>query len=451
MAVSQPSFDLDFDDAPEPTFTVGELAGEINRVLRRGFDRGLWVRGEIHGWKVHGGHAYFALADDTGDGRATVNVQLFSTNLARLGPLLRRHRLRLGDGMKVRIHGVLDFYPPTGRLGLKMDGLDPRYTLGEMAIARDELIRRLVAEGLYDRNRSRPMPLVPLRLGVVTSVGSAAWHDFVHEIEQSGIGFHLHVANVRVQGDRSVQMVSRAIDRLSSRAEELGIDALVVVRGGGSRADLATFDAEPIARAIAGAAVPVLTGLGHEVDRSVADEVAARSLKTPTACAAELIGAVEAYRRRTEDAWRAIATRSAAATTDADRRLERLTGSIALRTRGALELAGERLDRDARRVPRAARQAVAVQQSRVDRAVGRLSGEARRHTATSVAVLEGIEARVRALDPAATLARGWSITRRTDGSLVRTPTDVAAGDEIVTMVSGGEVRSRVEETHDERG
>lgn len=444
--MSQPSFDFDLDDAPEPTFTVGELAAEINRVLRRGFDGAIWVRGEIHGWQERGGHAYFSLADDSGEANATINVQLFANARARLGPLLRKHRLRLGDGMKVRVYGVLDFYAPGGRLGFKMEGLDPRYTLGEMALARGELVRRLVAEGLYDRNRSRPRSLVPLRVGVVTSVGSAAWHDFVHEIEASAAGFQLHVVDVRVQGDRAVRMVSAAIDALSARARHLGLDAIVVIRGGGSRADLATFDAEPIARAIAGATVPVLTGLGHEVDRSVADEVAARSLKTPTACAAELIDAVEMFRRRTEDIWSAIALRSAGAANQADARLQQLAGRIAARTRGALEVAAERLDRDARRVPSAARQAVALQQSRIDRAAGRVSGEARRHTGTTAAVLDGIEARVRALDPAATIARGWSITRRADGTLVRTPDDVTPGDEITTTVSGGQIRSQVEET-----
>lgn len=443
--MSQPSFDLDFGDAPDPTFTVVELAAEIDRVLRRGFAGGVWVRGEIHGWQERGGHAYFALSDDSGEGKATIQVQLFSNTRGRLAPLLRKHRLRLGDGMKVRIHGFPDFFAPSGRLGFKMDGLDARYTLGELAIARDELIRRLVGEGLYDRNRSLPVALVPLRLGVVASVGSAAWHDFAHELELSGLGFHLHVADVRVQGDRSVRMVSAAIRGLSARAAELALDAIVVIRGGGSRSDLATFDAEPIARAIAGAAVPVLTGLGHEVDRSVADEVAARSLKTPTACAAELIGAVESYRRRTEELWSAVAARSSATGAEADRRLGQLASRIAARTRSTLELASERLDRDAHRVPRAARQAITLQEHRIERAVGRVGGEARRHTGTSTSVIDGIEARVRALDPTATLARGWSITRRTDGSVVRWPGDVGAGDEIVTTVSGGEIRSRVEE------
>ncbi|MGD9701622.1 MAG: exodeoxyribonuclease VII large subunit [Acidimicrobiia bacterium] len=441
--MSQPSLDLEFDDAVDPTYTVGELAVAINAALRRGFDDGVWVRGEIQGWQERGGHAYFSLADDSGETRATVNVQFFANTRARLRPLLQKHRLRLGDGMKVRIHGVPDFYAPTGRLGLKMSGIDPRYTLGEIAIARDELVRRLVAEGLYDRNRTLGLPLVPLRVGVVASVGSAAWHDFVHELELSRLGFQLSVVDVRVQGESAIPMIGGAIEVLSASAGRRALDVIVLVRGGGARADLATFDAERIARAIAGASVPVLTGLGHEVDRSVADEVANVSLKTPTACAAELIGRVDAYCRRTEQLWADIAARSLDAGAAADARLATTAHRIAVRTRGALDLATERLHRQAHRVPAAARHALVQQQGRVERAAGRVGAEARRHLRTSTLVIDNVEARVRGLDPASTLARGWSITRRADGSLVRHPDDVQPGEEIVTMVSGGDIRSRV--------
>jgi exodeoxyribonuclease VII large subunit len=323
-----------------------------------------------------------------------------------LRPLLQKHRLRLGDGMKVRIHGVPDFYAPTGRLGLKMSGIDPRYTLGEIAIARDELIRRLVAEGLYDRNRALRLPLVPLRVGIVTSVGTAAWHDFVHEVELSRLGFHLSVADVRVQGEWAVPMIGGAIEALSARTGAQALDAIVLIRGGGARADLATFDAERIARAISGASVPVLTGLGHEIDRSVADEVANISLKTPTACAAELIERVEAYCRRTEELWSDIIGRSATAGGDADARLAATAHRIAVRTRGALDLATERLQRHAHRVPVAARQALVGQHGRVERAVGRVGADARRALRTSTLVVDNVEARVRGLDPALTLARG---------------------------------------------
>lgn len=182
-----------------------------------------------------------------------------------------------------------------------MSELDPRFTLGEMAMQRNEVVRRLVAAGLYDANRGRRLAVAPLRVGVVTSVGSAAWVDFVHEIERSGFGFQLRVVDVRVQGDRAVPMVTRAVRALGRRDD---VDVVVIVRGGGAKTELATFDHEAIATVIVKSGVPVFTGLGHEIDRSVADEVAHSSLKTPTACAAALVEAVARYVGATEELWR---------------------------------------------------------------------------------------------------------------------------------------------------
>ena len=145
--------------------------------------------------------------------------------------------------------------------------------------------RALVAEGLLDRNRRVPLPLAPLRVGVVTSRDGAAWHDFRAELHRSGLAFKLRVADVRVQGD-GAERRHRGRHHRAGPGEHLPpLDVIVVIRGGGARTDLATFDTEVIARAIARSPVPVLTGLGHEIDRSVADEVAHTALKTPTACA----------------------------------------------------------------------------------------------------------------------------------------------------------------------
>ena len=129
--MSQPSLDLDLGDEGMPTFSVRELAEAINGALRRSFFEGVWVRGEVQGLVERNGHVYFSLSDDSEEGPATLAVSLFANVRYRLRPLLQRHRIRLADGLRVRIHGYLDFYPPNGRLTLKMSGIDPRYTLGE--------------------------------------------------------------------------------------------------------------------------------------------------------------------------------------------------------------------------------------------------------------------------------------------------------------------------------
>ena len=280
--MSQPAFDFgddDLDGGANPTYTVGELADAINSSMQRSFGDGIWVRGEITGWSDRGSHAYFTLADDALVGErngAVINVQFFAPARMRLRPMLQKHRLRLADGMKVRVFGYLDYYAPTGRIGLKMTGIDPKYTLGDIAQSRDEIVRRLVADGLLDANGRRPLSPVPLRIGAVTSVGTAAWHDFRHELESSGLGFQLSVVDVRVQGEFASAHVAAAIGTLARLGH---LDAIVVIRGGGAKNELAVFDAEVIARTIAASPVPVLTGLGHEVDRSVADEVAHTALE----------------------------------------------------------------------------------------------------------------------------------------------------------------------------
>ena len=448
--MSQPAFDFgddELDDAANPTYTVGELADAINDTLRRGFSDGVWVRGEITGWSDRGQHAYFTLTDDAdegnGRGRAVVNVQFFANARMRLRPMLQKHRLRLGDGMKVRVFGFLDYYAPNGRIGLKMTGIDPRYTLGDIAQNRDEVIRRLVADGLLDANKQRALSPIPLRVGVVTSVGTAAWHDFHDELRRSALGFRLSVVDTRVQGEFAERSITAAIATLSRRTD---LDALVIIRGGGARNELAVFDAESIARAIAASPVPVLTGLGHEVDRSVADDVAHTTLKTPTACAGELIDRSMRFRADTEAAFTAIVRSSSAALDRATNDLSDTAHRIARRTHAAVERADERLgmriDTLSRSAPAALERADEALQERRIRILDRATTVLERSSGR----LDLVAARIAALDPAVQLARGWSITRDAAGRVVRSIDEVAAGDTVSVAVADGRITSTVTST-----
>lgn len=439
--MSQPSLDLDYDDGSDPTFTVGELAEAIKMVLRRGFPEGAWVRGEIQGLQQRSnGHVYFNLTDRDGDGASnTVPVALWAGTLQRLRPMLAKHRMRLENGLAVRIHAKLDFYGPSGRLNLVMDGLDPAYTLGRLAAERDQLLRRLVAEGLLDANKRWRLPVAPLRIGVVTSVGSAAWADLTHELEASGIGFHLLAAHTAVQGDGAVDGVVAALAAL----ERCEPDLILVVRGGGSRTDLATFDDERIARAIATASVPVWTGLGHEIDRAVADDVAHTAHKTPTACGAALVQRVRDAHQRAESAWSAVVVQTAAGLDRHERRLDQRARQAARGTEAAVAIAGERLRSRAARVATAAHRAVDTAEHRTNHRAHRIATGAPALVRSLTADLDVAAARIAAVDPVVALARGWSITRRADGAIVRSVGDVAPGDEVRTLVADGEITAVV--------
>ena len=436
------AFDFDLDDGGVPTYTVGELAEAINSALRRRFTDGVWVRGEIQGWSERGPHAYFRLVGEDDDGKSAINVQFFANSRMRLRPILNKHRLRLGDGLKVRIFGHLDYFAPSGQLGLKMSGLDPRFTLGEMALERDEIVRRLVANGLFDANRRTRVPRAPLRVGVVTSTASAAWGDFTHELDRSNLAFRLRVIDVRVQGEWAVDMVCAAL-RTLTRHEDL--DVVVLIRGGGSKTDLATFDHESIATTIATSPIPVFTGLGHEVDRSVADEVAHSSLKTPTACAAALVEHVNEFQTQVEQVWAQIDRRANRALLDAGSSLATIAHGIRRATVSAVERSDDRLEHRRHRLRASTDRALERSTDRVTSACAVLRRMPAR-LEPEVRHIDAVAARVRLLDPVHTLARGWSITRTSTGQIVRDAADVAPGDTITTTFATGTARSRVEET-----
>jgi exodeoxyribonuclease VII large subunit len=440
--MSQPAFDFEIDDGSEPTYSISELGDAINGSLRRSFGDGVWVRGEIQGWNERGPHAYFRLVEVTDSGKAVLNVQFFAPQRNRLRSLLLKNGLQLTDGLQVRIFGTLDFFAGSGSLGLKMSGIDPRFTLGELALRRDDVLRRLGEAGLLDRNRRLPLSVAPLRVGVVTSRASAAWADFVHEIERSGMGFTLRLVDVRVQGESAVREITGALRSLCAQPD---LDAVVLIRGGGSRSELATFDTEAIAMAIVGSPLPVFTGLGHEIDRSVADEVAHAALKTPTACAAALVERVQAFQSAVEDAWTGIRHVAAMGLQSSSAGVASLAEGIRHRVGAAVRRSDERLDDRVRRTRLGAQRVleradvrVAAGATSLRRAAQRLDRPAQQ--------LHHVEERVRLLDPATTMARGWSITRTVDGRTVRSAAELSAGDQIVTTFASGTARSRVEET-----
>ena len=444
--MSQPAFDFGdepYDDPTNPTYTVGELADAINDQLRRGFSDGVWVRGEIDGLRNSGPHTYFALVEHGDQGKAVLNVSLFAPMKRNLTPVLKKNRLELANGMKVRIFGQLDYYAPNGRLGLKMAGIDPRFTLGELSQARDQVVRRLVATGLFDANRGRRLSPIPLRIGVVTSVGTAAWHDFHDELVRSRLGFTLSVCDTRVQGEFAAASVAAAIRTLTRRSD---LDGVVVIRGGGARNELATFDAEAIAMAIATSPLPVLTGLGHEIDRSVADEVAYRSLKTPTACAGALIEAVSEYREATESRWAAIEAVAHRGLTEATGSLSDRAHRVARRTHAAVERADERLSTRRQRVRTAPFRSLSDAERALTGHAERLVRRPPQLLDAEARSLDASASRLALLDPANLLRRGWSITRDAQGAIIRTIDGAAPGSVITTQVADGTLSSRIEES-----
>lgn len=430
-------------DPRSDTWTVPELSVHVGRLLVGAFPDDLWVEGQIRNLnRSNNGHVYFQLTEPCPAGRQPES-QLAVTLLAPERTLVNNQIKRAGggvrmeDGIEVRIQGRIRWYGPRGTLQLRMHGIDPDYTLGRLQADKDRTLALLANEGLLDRNSRLPVPPVPLRIGLVTSMGTAAHADVLAELTASGIGFVVRTVDARTQGAESAAAITRALTILGRD----DVDLILLVRGGGARTDLAPFDTELMARAIATSPVPVFTGIGHEVDRSIADEVAHTAHKTPTAAAAAVIGRVRRFQAEVDDRAAAIARAVHRSLRVADGRLDDRTGRVARSGGRALDRQLGSLDRAGTRAIRGASRSLAAADARLARPARLVGERATRTFALAERDLNGLAARVRAHDPQLVLARGWSITTTSDGTLVRRPSDAPPGTTLVTRVADGRITS----------
>lgn len=429
----------------ETTYEVAQLASEIGRALGRAFPDQIWVKGQVRNLsRAPSGHVYFSLIDTAAAGDAAaaqLPVTLFNSDKDAVNrALIRAGAGRMDDGVEVRIRGHLQHFATRGLVQLRMTWIDTDFTLGRLAAARAALLRRLKSAGHLERNRSVPMPVLPLAVGLVTSLGSAAHADFVETLRTSGWAFRILEVDTRVQGAEAPQSIVRSIAALQER-----VDVIAVVRGGGSALDLAAFDAEEVAIAIATSDLPVITGIGHEVDAPVAGEVAHVAAKTPTAAAQFLVDRVAEAARSLEAMAAAVGRQARRGLQSAGGSLDRRAGSTASAAHLQLRAARSSLGRSTVQVSAAAGLSLARHSAAVDRHVARMQPATSRLLADSARTIDAVEVRVASLDPQRLLARGWSVTRDSDGQVVRAPDDTEAGSQLRTTVAGGDIYSRVEE------
>ncbi len=402
--------------------TVRQLCEVVDQTISALFPDEVWVRGAISGLKRSAnGHVYFDLIDpDDTQSSAVLPIALFANNKQRVNAILKKSGggVKMTDGIEIQIRGRLTYYPRQSRLQLIMSLIDPAFTLGQLSANHDRVLAALRAEGLLTTNRSLTRPVLPLRIGLVTSAGSAAEADFLHELESSIHPFEVTTLDARVQGDEAVGSIIKAL----AKAQEFRVDAIALVRGGGARTDLIAFDDEAVARAIATARLPVIVGIGHEVDRSIADDVAHESAKTPTACARFFIDCVDHFQSRVNAAAGGIARAAAQNLTGADTALAQARSDLG-------RMAIRAVEREALRV--------ALAHDGIGRASTLVLERVGSH-------LDTMETRVTDLDPATTMGRGWSITRGPDGRTVRSTGELSPGDLLTTTLADGSVRSTVE-------
>lgn len=430
-------------------WSVSELVGELNRLLGASFSD-LRVEGEVTNVSSSSrGHLYFSLKD----GEAALDCVMWASRAVRL-------RFQLEDGLAVLAFGSLVVYPQRGRLQLVVESLQPQGQ-GALQLAFEQLKRRLAAEGLFAPERKRPLPALPARVGVVTSVTGAALRDVLKVLRRFP---HLEVvvADARVQGEGAAAEIAAALGRLGSSGL---VDLVIVGRGGGSLEDLWAFNEEVVARAVVACPVPVVSAVGHEVDFTISDFVADVRAATPTQAAELVVSRLEEQQRRLDEAAEALSRDLRRHLQLARSRLRGLEGSSGLaRLPHRLRLVGARLAA-AERLPgllqglarrSSARLAAAegalrrfparvaagahrrLLQSRSDQAVGLLTARLR----AALAALASAERGLRHLGPQAVLERGYSITTVEGGSApLKDPATVRPGAVLSSRLARGLLRS----------
>ena len=449
---------------PPGTYSVSQLGAELKEILDHTLSA-VWVAGEVRRPTVsRAGHVYFELVEkDSGDAvRGVVQAVLFRRDHQRVRRMLQRAGLELQEGQQVRCFGGLDFYAAGGRLQFIARDIDPLFSLGDLAQRRAETLARLEQEGLIGLNAALELAVPTLRVALLTSLGSAAERDFSATVAGSPFALKTRVFDVAVQGPTAEAELVAAFERVERRKSEF--DIVVVVRGGGSKSDLVAFDSWGVASSIARCPLPVLTGLGHEIDESVADRVAHTPFKTPTAVAEELVRRVASLDAGLGSLAKSLLTAARHVVREQDHQLTRLE----LRKRRAqlgLNEATRRLDRLADALQRAAERAVAQGRRRLFDESHRAAATAAPQFIAGQAVLDDLARRasragrsalmqqrdrlmshgrwVEQLSPERTLRRGFSVTRNTDGKAVRAAGELKDGELLVTDLHRGSFESTV--------
>ena len=283
----------------EKTYTILELNTEIKQILWGSFPELIWVRGEISDFDKNKNkkHIYFVLQEKNPDKDQIISqipATIFNSDINRILKKFQEANLgnELKDGIEVRVLCKLDLYPPHGHYNIIIKDIDPEYTLGKLAQSREAIIQYLRSKNLLDKNKKTFLPLVPQTIGLISQSGSEGYTDFISELKKSKLYFKIRFYNASVQGEKVESEICEALDYFN---QQQNVDAVVIVRGGGSKTDLSWFDNKKIAEKIAFMQTPVITGIGHRTDFTITDMVAFSFQQTPSIAATFFIERINEF------------------------------------------------------------------------------------------------------------------------------------------------------------
>ncbi len=418
--------------------TVTQLTAAIEKAIKTGVPASITVRGEVSNVsdRQASGHLYFTMKDSG----ACINCVMWRDNAARL-------QFRLEDGLEIIATGRVTIYAPQGRYQLTVQRLLPAGR-GALELAFRQLQARLSAEGLFDADRKKPIPQYPTRIVLLTSRATAALQDMLKVLRRFP-WLNLMVYHVPVQGDGSGPKIAEAIDHLSRRAANIGgVDVILLARGGGSLEDLWSFNEEIVARAIAASRIPIVTGIGHEVDCTISDLVADHHAHTPTE-AAQVIS--QNWKQATEllaqsqSRLRNIVRQTAL---DYRNRLDAIyRHEFFRRPMDGIQLLRQLLDDRQKAMTLALSARVSRYRDRLRALDPRLPAVARSFLQIRATRVEAFDRQLQALSPQAVLNRGYTITTlKKTGEILRDSTIAKAGDRLLTRFADGQTESIVQDS-----
>ncbi len=448
-------------DKPSPVsvlgnaITVSQLAIKIDHAIKAGLPDRFEVIGEISSIS-HRTHYYFSLKDD----KAVIGAVLFASSARRLA-----YTPTHGD--RVIAKGRIEYYAPSGRISLIVTSMTP-VGAGDLEAQYKQRCDELRKLGWFDPATKQPLPTFPRRIAIVTSKDGAAVADVIDTMGKRCPSIELMIVDVRVQGESAKGQIANAIAKLNAHAQTLGIDAILLTRGGGSLEDLWAFNEMQVAQAIHDSALPIVAAIGHETDTTIAELVADERCATPTQAAMRLAPDRQALREQLSSLRSRLDRTVRSELRYEKQRLDAITASRSMSDpRQVIAIHRDRLDAFTDRLTSATTSAVAWRRSKLDRIALRLARHqpaaihARREErltqlgdrlgrgmgrmiATKADELDALARELYAIGPAQVLARGFTVTAAQDGSLVRSASDALPGQTIITTFADGKVRSSVE-------
>ncbi len=402
---------------------------QLNLLVREAIEDALpdeyWVEAELSECRENSGHCYMELIEK--DERSNTPVARASAKCWRqtwmmVKPYFERTTGQpLRAGMKVLLRVYAQFHETYGFSWIVSD-IDPTYTLGDMARKRQEIIRQLKEEGVFDLQRELRIPTFAQRIAVISAQNAAGYGDFCRQLEDNDYGFRFDVQlfPAIMQGEQVEQSVISALNQIYNLHSPLNFDVVVIIRGGGATADLSGFDTLALAENVAQFPIPIITGIGHERDESILDMVANTRVKTPTAAAALLIDNLLRVLERLDNASQRISYA-------VNQRISYQKTKIATMTT---------------LIPTLALRVVSDQRHRIELLENRLPVAIERRLTNQKHLLESLSIKLQGFDPQLLLSRGYSITIH-NGRAVRDPQQLKPGDEIETRVEKGTIHSVV--------